>query len=44
MSHKKEENKENKSPSLKGTLIAVILLGIFIIISWFGVYALFLSR
>jgi len=30
--------------SLKGTFIAVMLVGIFILISWFGLYALFLSR
>jgi len=42
MGYKKSEDKETHS--LKGTLIAVILLGIFIIISWFGIYALFLSR
>ncbi|MDW0112552.1 cytochrome c oxidase subunit 2A [Sporosarcina saromensis] len=29
---------------LKGTFIAVMLLGIFILVSWFGIYALFLSR
>jgi len=42
MGHKKKQNRETHS--LKGTLIAVILLGTFILISWFGVYALFLSR
>ena len=30
--------------SLKGTFIAVMLLGVFILITWFGLYALFLSR
>ncbi|WP_203245892.1 cytochrome c oxidase subunit 2A [Sporosarcina beigongshangi] len=30
--------------SLKGTFISVMLVGIFILISWFGLYALFLSR
>ena len=30
--------------SLKGTFIAVMLLGVFILVSWFGFYALFLSR
>ncbi|MER2088903.1 MAG: cytochrome c oxidase subunit 2A [Sporosarcina sp.] len=30
--------------SLKGTFIAVMLLGIFILVAWFGFYALFLSR
>lgn len=32
------------SISLKGTFIAVMLLGIFILVSWFAAYALFLSR
>ncbi len=30
--------------SLKGTFIAVMLVGVFILVSWFGLYALFLSR
>ncbi|BAQ10116.1 hypothetical protein OXB_1645 [Bacillus sp. OxB-1] len=30
--------------SLKGTFIAVMLLGVFILLSWFASYALFLSR
>lgn len=42
MSSKKGKKKE--SMSLKGTFISVMLLGIFLIISWFGIYALFLSR
>jgi len=42
VNHKKKKNGE--ANSLKGTLISVLLLGIFILISWFGVYALFLSR
>lgn len=29
---------------LTGTFIAVMLLGVFIVISWFGIYALFLSK
>lgn len=29
---------------LRGTFIAVMLLGVFIIVSWFGIYALYLSR
>lgn len=35
---------EKKEHSLKGTLFSVMFLGVFIIISWVGVYALFLSR
>ncbi|MFC5604139.1 cytochrome c oxidase subunit 2A [Sporosarcina koreensis] len=30
--------------NLKGTFISVMLLGIFILVTWFGLYALFLSR
>ncbi|MFD1038642.1 cytochrome c oxidase subunit 2A [Virgibacillus byunsanensis] len=35
---------QKESPDLKGTLISVMLLGSFILISWFGVYILFISR
>ncbi|MDV6377032.1 cytochrome c oxidase subunit 2A [Sporosarcina sp. GW1-11] len=30
--------------NLKGTLIMVMILGIIILVFWFGVYGLFLSR
>ncbi|MCG7344302.1 cytochrome c oxidase subunit 2A [Sporosarcina sp. ACRSL] len=30
--------------NLKGTFISVMLLGVFILVLWFGLYALFLSR
>lgn len=33
-----------KEPSLKGTLVSVFILGAFILLSWFGVYLLFLGR
>lgn len=46
-----KENSKQHVPSsnhtgvdLKGTFIAVMLLGVFILVSWFGIYALFLSR
>lgn len=42
-SQHQQETKESVI-SLKGTFIAVMLLGVFILISWFGLYALFLSR
>ncbi|KON87295.1 MULTISPECIES: cytochrome c oxidase subunit 2A [Bacillales] len=32
------------SSSLKGTLASVFLLGFFLIITWVGVYSLFISR
>lgn len=35
---------EESSIHFKGTFIAVMLLGVFILVSWFGIYALFLSR
>ncbi|MDG4656151.1 cytochrome c oxidase subunit 2A [Ectobacillus antri] len=34
---------ENQS-TLKGTLFAVFLLGVFIIFTWFSVYAMFINR
>ncbi|GKV56751.1 hypothetical protein NCCP2222_26980 [Sporosarcina sp. NCCP-2222] len=38
------EPQHNPSINLKGTLIAVMLLGVFILATWFGCYYLFLSR
>ncbi|MBC5637030.1 MULTISPECIES: cytochrome c oxidase subunit 2A [Ornithinibacillus] len=35
---------EKEKPELKGTFISVMLLGVFIIISWIGAFALFISR
>ncbi|KAB2338265.1 cytochrome c oxidase subunit 2A [Cytobacillus depressus] len=32
------------SSSLKGTLASVFILGLFLIVIWAGVYALFLDR
>ncbi|RYG73144.1 cytochrome c oxidase subunit 2A [Lentibacillus lipolyticus] len=44
----KQQNEEKQGTeegiSLKGTFTAVMLLGAFIIVSWVGVWALFLSR
>ncbi|MBO8155003.1 MAG: cytochrome c oxidase subunit 2A [Bacillaceae bacterium] len=31
-------------PNLKGTMTAVMFVGAFLIISWFGVWGIFLSR
>lgn len=39
-----QPKQKGASISLKGTFIAVMLLGVFILISWFALYALFLSR
>lgn len=33
-----------KKNDLRGTFIAVMLLGVFMIGSWFAIYALYLSR
>ncbi|WP_273853194.1 cytochrome c oxidase subunit 2A [Guptibacillus spartinae] len=35
---------KEEGPNLKGTMIAVMLLGGFIVLSWFGVYWLYLVR
>ncbi|MFC4767090.1 cytochrome c oxidase subunit 2A [Effusibacillus consociatus] len=36
--------KETESKSLKGAFIAVMTLGALIVLSWLGVFYLFLSR
>lgn len=38
------EKPEKEEDSFKGTFISVMLLGGFIIITWVGVWSLFLSR
>ncbi|MEK4406486.1 MULTISPECIES: cytochrome c oxidase subunit 2A [Sporosarcina] len=43
-SMKHQPNTHESTHSLKGTFIAVMLLGAVILVSWFGFYALFLSR
>jgi hypothetical protein len=35
---------EPQKESLKGTFSAVLLIGAFILLSWFGAFALFLDR
>ena len=46
MKNKQPQQQENNESSIhfKGTFIAVMLLGVFLVVSWFGIYALFLSR
>jgi len=39
---KPDENKEE--PALKGTFASVMLLGAFIVVTWIGVFALFMAR
>lgn len=41
---KKEVSEENKEVDLRGTFLSVMLLGGFIIVSWAGVWALFMYR
>ena len=42
----KQKHAKNSESTIhfKGTFIAVMLLGVFLVASWFGIYALFLSR
>ncbi|MET3292317.1 cytochrome c oxidase subunit 2A [Brevibacillus fluminis] len=35
---------ENETDSLKGTLVSVLLLGAFIVVTWLAVFYLFLER
>ncbi|MFD1204732.1 MULTISPECIES: cytochrome c oxidase subunit 2A [Sporosarcina] len=46
MAKKNSTQKPSHDPdiNLKGTFISVMLLGVFILLLWFGSYALFLSR
>ncbi|WP_127588540.1 cytochrome c oxidase subunit 2A [Paenibacillus koleovorans] len=37
-------NKQPGESSLKGTLVSVLLLGLFLVLVWVGVFALFASR
>ncbi|SDL90600.1 cytochrome c oxidase subunit 2A [Sediminibacillus halophilus] len=39
-----KEQAGKTEPKLNGTLLSVMLVGGFIILSWIGVYALYLSR
>lgn len=41
---KKAHTKVEDQSSLKGTLASVFLLGFFLIITWVGVYFLFVDR
>lgn len=40
----KQTTPETEESSLKGTLVSVIILGLFLLISWFGVWYIFISR
>lgn len=41
---KKEKTDKAEETDLKGTFISVGILGLFIIVSWAGVWYLFISR
>ncbi|CAM3892692.1 cytochrome c oxidase subunit 2A [Mesobacillus zeae] len=41
---KKTSTKTEDTSSLKGTLISVFLVGLFLIITWVGVFYLFMDR
>ncbi|MGD6803290.1 cytochrome c oxidase subunit 2A [Rossellomorea vietnamensis] len=43
LNHKTKVKTEDSS-SLKGTFAAVLLLGLFLILSWFGVFYIFIDR
>ncbi|GGA61652.1 cytochrome c oxidase subunit 2A [Ornithinibacillus halotolerans] len=40
----KNNASEKEKPDLKGTFVSVMILGILIVVSWIGAFALFLSR
>ncbi|WP_043933651.1 cytochrome c oxidase subunit 2A [Bacillus sp. EB01] len=42
--HKVKHKTAGTDQPLKGTMVSVFLLGLFIIVSWLGVYFLFLDR
>jgi len=44
MDAKSSNKPQDKKNDLRGTFIAVMLLGVFMIGSWFAIYALYLSR
>ncbi|TRM12535.1 cytochrome c oxidase subunit 2A [Lentibacillus cibarius] len=45
LQQKNERSSEkDQSPNLKGTFISVMLLGVFIIVSWVGVYIFYMMR
>ncbi|SCB83549.1 hypothetical protein GA0061094_0828 [[Bacillus] enclensis] len=42
--NRKTKTKVEDSSSLKGTLTSVLLLGGFLLLSWIGVFLLFINR
>lgn len=41
---KMKSDTEKNEPDLKGTFISVMLIGVFLIVSWVGIYTLFMVR
>lgn len=41
---KQLDSEQEKEPNLKGTLISVSFVGVFILVTWIGAFMLFLSR
>lgn len=44
MAKNKKQKKHEKEEDLKGAFASVMVLGAIIVVMWFGVYYLFLSR
>ncbi|MEG9297931.1 cytochrome c oxidase subunit 2A [Mangrovibacillus sp. Mu-81] len=42
--NKKAHTKVEDQSSLKGTFTSVLLLGVFLVLSWIGVFILFINR
>ncbi|WP_020619603.1 cytochrome c oxidase subunit 2A [Paenibacillus daejeonensis] len=40
----KEGKYKDKEPTLKGTFASVLLLALFIVVTWLGVFVLFIAR
>lgn len=40
----KQVTTETEESSLKGTFVSVMIIGLFIVVSWFGVWYLFMVR
>ncbi|SDD31813.1 hypothetical protein SAMN02799630_02721 [Paenibacillus sp. UNCCL117] len=41
---KKQTKEERREPVLSGTFASVMLLGLFLVLSWVGIFILFLVR
>lgn len=43
-SEKQNQTNPEKEPNLKGTLVSVSILGIFLLVTWVGALMVFLAR